>query len=1113
MFISLRGHARVSGGSSYNLGGTRRNPGSGNGRNSGAFRSSRIASFSLLAAGLWLSSLQAEDEQVFTQKPAVMPVRARGVPAAEAPAADKPDEALMRRGPSPSWIWGADANRRYFLRKEFRGGLTAARLRATCDNRMKIILNGEEVVRSDAWETPIELDVQRFLKPGDNVLIAEVVNTDGPAGFILKLALTSDKETRYVVSDETWQAAERRNAERWDAAKKIAGEDEGPWGGVLLSQASVTAVTASNTFQVLPGFQVERLFTVPKDQLGSWVCIAFDDKGRLLASDQEKKGLCRITPPPIPLSQPSPPQGRGQGEGETRVERLPVQITAAQGMLHAFGSLYLSVNGGPGSGLYRARDTDGDDQYDEVVKLKAFRGGGEHGPHALRLSPDGKSIFVQCGNHTQPPFDVQRNREPLRMGGAGKEPLRVSLPDWAASRLPANWDEDLLLPRQWDANGHAAGILAPGGWIARTDPEGKTWELFSTGYRNAYDMAFNADGELFTYDSDMEWDIGMPWYRPTRVTHATSGSEFGWRSGTGVWPAYYVDSLPPMIDIGPGSPVGVEFGYGTKFPAKYQKALYILDWTFGTIYALHLEPDGATYKATKEEFLSRTPLPLTDAAVGPDGALYFAIGGRGTQSELFRVTYVGNESTARVDARDPRGEELRKLRRQLEQYHQPSDNPAQVVGFAYPHLSHPDRFIRYAARVALEQQPVKVWQARVFEQVGKSDIDVDRLLSGAVALARQGDKFADGALEATLDQLPFASLTERQQLDLLRAYSLLFIRMGEPPAKPAAMLAKRLDEFYPAKSDDLNRELCQLLVFLKSPTVIAKTLALMKQETKPESAESMAELLARNRGYGTPIARMLANTPDLQKLHYAFALRNLREGWTPEQRLFYFGWLREARRRSGGASFQGFLNNIEKDAFENASDVERLAVEAAGLRKPFQVKKLPKPQGPGREWKLEELVQFAEPRLAQRDFKNGQKMYAAARCIVCHRFNGEGGATGPDLTQLAGRFTLKDLCEAMVEPSKVISDQYRASIVTTKSDLIHTGRIISDTPDALTILTDPEVSTKIVEIKKSDLETAKPSPVSLMPADLLKSLNEAEVLDLLAYLLSRGDAKHVMFRK
>ena len=150
-----------------------------------------------------------------------------------------------------------------------------------------------------------------------------------------------------------------------------------------------------------------------------------------------------------------------------------------------------------------------------------------------------------------------------------------------------------------------AANLAPGGWIAKTDPEGKTWEIVSSGYRNSYDMDFNADGELFAYDADMEWDMGMPWYRPTRVVHAVSGSEFGWRSGTGKWPTYFADSVPPLVNIGPGSPVGVTFGYGTKFPAKYQKALYILDWTFGTIYAIHTEPDGASYTADQ----GRIPLP------------------------------------------------------------------------------------------------------------------------------------------------------------------------------------------------------------------------------------------------------------------------------------------------------------------------------------------------------------------------------------------------------------------------------------------------------------------------------------------------------------------------
>ena len=161
---------------------------------------------------------------------------------------------------------------------------------------------------------------------------------------------------------------------------------------VVSSRDANAKAADPSDFAALPGFQVERLFTVPKDTLGSWVCLTRDDKGRLLVSDQEKQGLCRITPTP-----------RGS-DAATKVEHLAVPISSAQGMVYAFGGLYLAVNAGAETGLYRARDTNGDDQFDEVVKLKSFPAAGEHGLHALKLSPDGKSIFMLCGDHTDPPF-------------------------------------------------------------------------------------------------------------------------------------------------------------------------------------------------------------------------------------------------------------------------------------------------------------------------------------------------------------------------------------------------------------------------------------------------------------------------------------------------------------------------------------------------------------------------------------------------------------------------------------------------------------------------------------------------------------------------------------
>jgi putative heme-binding domain-containing protein len=258
---------------------------------------------------------------------------------------------------------------------------------------------------------------------------------------------------------------------------------------------------------------------------------------------------------------------------------------------------------------------------------------------------------------------------------------------------------------------------------------------------------------------------------------------------------------------------------------------------------------------------------------------------------------------------------------------------------------------------------------------------------------------------------------------------------------------------------------------------------------------------------------MMKNRPEATNIWYAFVLRNLKAGWTADQRKAYFRWLDKARGWSGGASYQGFINNIDKDAYDNASDTDRLAVEAAGVHKPVPIKEIPKPKGPGHDWTLAELIGASERAQTGRNFANGQRAFAAARCVVCHRFAGEGGATGPDLTQAAGRFGYKDMVEATIEPSKVISDQYKASSIATTSGKVFTGRIVAESPEKLTILVDPEDSTKIVEVARKEVEENQPSKTSIMPEKLLNPLSEDEVLDLFAYILSRGDKNDPMFKK
>lgn len=1053
---------------------------------------------SLGSISFQLQAAETADGKVYTQVPEVAPAAGNG--AVEVEVDEATAAAMMKAGPAPSWIWGEDENKNYVFRTSIKGPAKTALLRMTCDNSVTVYVNGKRIGTADDFNRPRQFDITTKLKDGDNVIEAEATNVGGPAGFVAKIALAdADGKVRYVVSDATWQASQSRRTKEFVLAKVVFPLDGHPGGKGMLTD--VTTEYARDLFNLLPGFQVERLFTVPKDELGSWVSLTTDPKGRLIVSDQGDKGLFRVTPSPLGSEQP------------TTVEPLDLQfegsrLSSAQGLLCAFDSLYIIVNNGKATGLYRAKDTNGDDQYDEVVKLRSIPGGGEHGPHALRLSPDGKSIYVDAGNHTELPFEVKRNAPPQEMGGVRSEQLRVTLPEGVTSRLMPNWDEDLLLPRQWDAGGHAVGILAPGGWIAKIDPEGKTWEVISTGYRNQYDFAFNADGEMFAYDADMEWDMGSPWYRPTRVMHATSGSEFGWRSGTGKWPEYYIDSLPSMVQVGPGSPVGVEFGYGTKFPAKYQKALFICDWTFGTMYAVHMEPNGSSYQATKEEFISRTPLPLTDVVAHKDGSMYFTVGGRGTQSELFRVTYTGKESTAPATLTETRGAELRALRRKIEGYHVANNEPpARAVEFLVPHLGHADRHIRYAARVALERLPTSLWSEAVF-----SSANPDIVINGAVGVARQGEPELLLRLLYAISNIDGKKLSEPQQLGMLRALQLAFIRLGPVDEVIKQQVGEKLDAYFPTKSNSLNRELATLMVYTGSAGAAKKIVPLLEKEREVIKPE-YTDLAARNAQFGGSILAMSKNAPDLQQYYYAFVLRNLKQGWTPEYRKIYFSWFEKAHTWAGGHSYQKFLTNIENSAFEQMPEAERIILEASGVRKPYKAPELPKPMGPGKEYTLDELVALSATHMKGRDFKNGETMYKAARCVVCHRFAGDGGSTGHDLTQAAGRFTFKDLAESIIDPSKVVSDQYKTTLVETKDGKTYSGRVVAATRDAITLLVDPEDSTKLVTVKNDNIESKELSSVSLMPKDLLKTLNENEVLDLMAYLLSRGNPKDPMFKK
>lgn len=959
---------------------------------------------------------------------------------------------------TPQWIWGQSGEQVYF-RKTFdleKKGTKSAVVTVTCDNGYELAINGKRVSQGNDWNNPQNVDVRPFLVQGRNVIAAIGKNEGGIAGFCFRLEAIAGEKKFSIVSDGSWRCSSTEvkgwaggdfDDSKWELVKVDGPMGKKPWGqlfSVSVEAGPQKARDKTGDFLVAKGFKLEKLYDVPKEQ-GSWVSMTQAPDGRLVVCDQYG-GLFRVS----------------VGD-EIKAEAWDLPIGGSHGMLWYKGVLYISVNESPkdkskqvAKGVYRVVDSNGDGELDKVELIKAMKGGGEHGLHALVASPDDQWIYFIAGNHTD-------------------------VPEIDHSWVPKVWKEDHLLTRNPDGRGHARNKMAPGGFVCRFKPDGSQWELMSIGYRNPYDMAFNVDGDLFVYDADMEWDLGMPWYRPTRMCHAVPGSEFGWRNGTGKWPTYYEDSLPPIFDISPGSPTGAVSGKGAKFPAKYQRATYLFDWTYATIHAVHSEKKGASYTAEREDFVAGAGLPLTDAIIGQDGAMYFATGGRRTAGALWRVTYVGDESTAPV------------------KYAAKSQDVVEMPeAVLRQNLANPDRFIRSTARVQLERAG-----AGKVRQMLQGRNHPQGVITECVALARTGGEDDRYLITDKLARLGWEGLSKEQKLGVLRAYALNFSRLGEPSEGEREKVLGQIDAAFPAKDDDLNAELCRVLCYLQAPKVVERTLKLMKISAHSEMPD-WAELATRNDRYGSAVLKMLRNMPPARNIHYAYCLRAVKGPWTEGQRKQLFEWYLGVKNKGGGNSYQLFLEQMKKDVLASATEEERKMIGEWDLGAPVDpFANLPAVKGPGKNWTVEEVTALASGDLSKTDPEHGKKMFQAALCAACHRVAGDGGSAGPDLTTVAGRFSPKDLAEALIDPSKTVSDQYNFELITKKDGSVVMGKTLTEKDDVLIVATNAFDFTDTTEVPRSEIKSVEASEVSPMPPGLINRLNEEELKDLLGYLMKR----------
>jgi putative heme-binding domain-containing protein len=889
---------------------------------------------------------------------------------------------LANRPPAPLWLSSAGA---VMISKDVRheGKLLKAVLLTASDADMEISVDGKLVAKVKAAESATGTDLTKQLSDGQSHQLA--LRVPAKAKIAALLELNGDlAAVRWIVTDETWKNAHVLGSTDADPATnpfdlKKAFDAYNSW--QLAKPGAQNQATDPSTLTLPPGFKAELIRSAQPGE-DSWVSMAFDPQGRITLG-KEKKGLLRLT-----LS----------GSGDQKMETIDDELLECRGLLYAHGSLFANANNT--KAFFRLTDQDGDGVFEERKELVRSGGGVGHGRNHIKLGPDG-DIYVAHGNNVLLPENI-----------APDSPLK-------------NYANDQLIPNPWDGSMFDGNVELPAGHILRVKPDGSKVTLLAGGLRNPLDIAFNSRGDLFTFDADMERDVGTPWYMPTRVLHVVPGADFGWRRGTGRFPAWYADTLPSVIDIGLSSPTGIYFGYGSQFPTKYQNALYILDWSYGRIIAVHMSKSGVTYTAEQEDFVTGRPLNVTDGCIGPDGAMWFTTGGRGTQSGLYRVVCASNRS----------------------------DKSA----LSESRFNNSKRFEQHAARLKLEDRPVAGWREKALQSGQMHEL---------LALARVGEK-AD--LEPIIDAVMKSA--PQPTLDALRVISVAISRHGEPSTQDKLHIWAA----YPADETFLNRELCRLLVYLKSPTVIEKTMPLLKAATSSED-----------------------------RLFYPFMLRYLKDGWTLEQRKIAFEALNLAEKMNGASTFFKAISDTRSELAAALKPEE--AVQLAALIHPPKPATLSPHALPGhtfKNWKLEDL----EPLLAKMDAKTRNRDSAKdalirTQCVFCHRVSADptlpAGVFGPDLTLVSARFGRKDLLDHILSPSKFIDEKFRLVTVQTSDGKTLSGSLESEDDERVVLKPNP-LAPETVEIGKAMIKQRTISEISPMPAGLLNSLKAEQILDMLAW--------------
>jgi len=903
---------------------------------------------------------------------------------------------------------------------------------------IRVEINGNPLFARDAYGAPLHVDVARFLIPGSNSLLINALGVTGPSAIAAALECFDGKtRSAVILSDQTCKDGQGQpvlqlghvGSARWSLERlsEISPFDEyNQWKEALNSDQQLQDSESEAKLSPLPpGFEIIKVRQATPEE-GSWISLAFDPQGRLMIAREDKGILC------LTLSD--------DRDRVAKSELINDALGEVRGLVWHKDALFAHAN--RDKALYRLRRNVHDDRWAAAESLFATEGGTGHGRNDLVIGADG-ALHAIVGDDVLVPDSSPRRARP-------EASAKHELGHWA--RLDLNAD-------------------------------GATWQAMNRGLRNPYGIDFNRDGEAFTYDADNEGDVGLSYYRPNRINHLVSGANYGWhqdRDQCRSMPVYAPDSWPSTLDLGRGSPTAVKFATNTGFPAPWRHALFVLDWAYGRIIAIELLPHGASYVGSATLFLQGRPLNVTDLEFGPDGAMWFITGGRKTASALYRVRYVNHASPdatphgKQTTARMVYSAQARKIRGELEAFHGRIDPQAIPLGAA--HLGSDDPWIRGAARVALEWQPVAMW--RSYTKNAPCNLEG---LTWLMALARAGSnedrQAVSRQVSAFLDGAALSELSEIERLTLLRIHELCGV-----PTDPAVK-QQCLDQASALAVRDsvpVARELARWLVSLQAPQAVAFSLE-----------------------------RLASTSEQPERLHYLEVLSDAKVGWDEEQQVVFFTALAHAKRFSNGDRFMPpFFDAISHNALLNVDRKDQRDLFSKMLSSNPKTEPIVTPRRPIiRQWTMADVLgrdratPSRTPNLAR-----GRDLYSVAQCAKCHVCGSIGHPIGPDLTTVGRRFSRREVMHSIIEPSSVIAEAYRNWVIIHNDGSVTTGRVIqNDFRESKLILAVNEATSPVRKtVDKADIESWTESPVSPMPSGLLDTLDHDEIEDLVAFILAQG---------